>query len=407
MIYNDFPKKLEIFNQNSVLSCLKETPGDVSRAYVAKQVGLSRTTVSAAVNHLIDLELVQEVDKSSEPISRGRPGIPVTLTEDVWYAAGATLIDHEVLFVLLSLRGETKLSFSLPLPDLSAESYLTTLEAGFQKLAEHCPGKLLPTLGIGSPGAIHDGMITTAFDMNWSEVPIAKYLQEKLGMPSEVINRHWASCLAEYHTCNSYTNMIYIGISTGIAAAIIVDGILFTGAYHSAGEIGHTIVNPDGPMCDCGRRGCLQSLSSERALSKLITNHYKIHCGPVLQQDPLWDIVSSGRDLEIEDICAAAKHQHPLAKQQLENASKYLGLSISNLIGMFNPQCVVLGGSLVDHAGPEFTDRIIEHIMGFSHFERNNQVSIMRWTRGRYSGAIGAAHLVLNKAIELAEAATK
>ena len=73
MIYNDFPKKLEIFNQNSVLSCLKETPGDVSRAYVAKQVGLSRTTVSAAVNHLIDLELVQEVDKSSEPISRGRP----------------------------------------------------------------------------------------------------------------------------------------------------------------------------------------------------------------------------------------------------------------------------------------------------------------------------------------------
>lgn len=402
MIGKDFSGNIELYNQYSILNCIRKASGDVSRATIAKEIGLSRTTVSSVVNRLISLDLVKEVNKFSEPTTRGRPGVPVTLTEDVWYAAGATLIDLDLIFVLMTLRGEIWMQFSLPLADETADTFLSTLEQGFRILIEKCPGRLLPRLGVGSPGAIHNGKVTTAFDMNWSQVPISDYLYEKLHLSAEVINRHWASCLAEYHASGDCTSMIYVGISTGIAAAIIIDGVLFTGAYHNAGEIGHTIVNPEGPMCTCGRRGCLQAVSSERALVEIITNYYKIHCCPVVGDDKLWEVISSGRCLEIDDICRAARNHHPVAQQQLDNAAKYLGLSVSNLTGMFNPQCVVLGGSLVDRAGKRFTKSIIDHVFSYSHIEVNNEITVYPWTQGRRSGAVGAAYLVLDQAIQLA-----
>lgn len=399
------PKLIERQNQNNIISYVER--GRISRAEIAKQTGLSRTTVSNACSRLLDLHLVQEEVLPEESVlSRGRPGTPLSLTEDCWYAAGATLIDRELLFVLLRLSGKVACQFSLPLKDLGPETYLQTLAEGFARILHMCPDRLLPCLGVGSPGLINNGKVLHASDMGWSDLDISGYLQEQLGIKAEVINRHWASCLCEYNHL-SVGSMIYVGISTGIAAAIIADGKLFTGAYHSAGEIGHTVVCPNGPICTCGRRGCLHAMSSETFIVRHVEEQYQHSRGPLFDKDPLWDYFSAHETLPIENICQAARQGHPLAQNMLEQAALYLGLSISNLASMFNPECVVLGGSLVEHGGPEFVRHIFDSVHQYSSSDTMCAVKFLTWSQGRISGAVGAARLVLDRKIELAAQALK
>lgn len=400
----DSSKQIELINHNAVLSCIREADGMLSRADIAKRVGLSRTTLSSSIARLHELGLVEETPKAGSALGPGRPGIPVSLTKDRWFAAGATLLDSDLFFALLSLDGKVVNSFSIPVTDNTSGAYLSGLAEGFKRLIGGCPGKILPLLGVGSPGIIHDGMITGALDMGWKNVPVNEYLKEQTGYSSEIINRHWASCLAEYQETNP-GSMIYVGVSTGIAAALCFEGRLFTGASHQAGEIGHTVVMPDGPLCACGRRGCLHAVSSERALIEKTQNYYKMNPGPLLPGDPLWALASDGKSVDIASFVNAAETGHPLARQELSTAAKYLGLSISNLIGMFNPREVVLGGSLIDRAGETFYDQVVQDIASYSRADVRTGVVFRPWKLGRCSGAIGAARLVLEKKVELASAA--
>lgn len=393
-------KLIEQQNQNSIISFIEK--GRISRAEIAKQTGLSRTTVSNVCSRLMELDLVQEGNQADGAIGRGRPGTPLFLTENRWFAAGATLIDREVIFALLRLSGEIAWTFSLPMPDLSDGAFLDSMTRGFAQIMERCPGDLLPCLGIGSPGIINGGVVLYASDMGWEHVDIAGHLKRELGMESETINRHWASCLCEYHH-QPVSSMIYVGISTGIAAAIIADGELFTGASHSAGEIGHTVVCPGGPACVCGRRGCLHAVSSETFILRQVNEQYEKTGGALYEGDPLWKKLEQGEKLDIEDVCRAADRGHPLAKEMLERAAHFLGLSISNLTGMFNPECVVLGGSLMEHGGSPFAEGIIHGIRQYSSADTLRAVKILPWTQGRISGAVGAARLILDRKIELAE----
>lgn len=396
-------KQIEQRNQNNVLQCIEQA-GEISRAGVAKQLGLSRTTVSSAVARLLEAGLVCEADQADPSQSRGRPGIPLSLTTDIWYAAGAALIDNEMLFVLTDLRGRIVDRLAVPVADGTSDSFLRALSDGFEAIVARCPGKLLPMLGVGSPGMINHGRIFWASDMGWENIPISDHLMRTLGLPSTVVNRHWASCLSEYHfgVGKGIQSLIYVGISTGIAASIILDGKLFTGAYHNAGEIGHTVVNRNGPRCSCGRRGCLHAIASELALRKHVSEYYIAHPGPAAVPDPLWATVQTGDQPDIHSICRAAAAGHPVALSELQTAALYLGLSISNLTSMFNPQCVIVGGSLIDHGGKLLTDLIIDSVRAHGSADTLDAVEIRPWSLGRYSGALGAARLVLDQKRTLA-----
>lgn len=399
-------KQIEQRNQNNILQCIEQA-GEISRAGVAKQLGLSRTTVSSAVARLLEAELVCEAGQADPSQSRGRPGIPLSLTKDVWYAAGAAFIDQELLFVLTDLGGRIIDRLAVPVPDGTAETFLACMSEGFAAITARCPGRLLPMLGVGSPGMINHGRIILASDMGWQDVDIAGHLERTCGLSSVVVNRHWASCLSEYHfgAGRGVRSLIYVGISTGIAASIILDGKLFTGADHIAGEIGHTVVKRNGPRCSCGRRGCLHAIASELALRRHVQEFYAAHPGPAVAPDPLWEAVRADGEAGIDAICRAASDGHPVAHAELETAALYLGLSISNLTSMFNPQRVVVGGSLIDHGGQLLTDLIIDSVREHGSTDTLDAVDIRPWTLGRYSGALGAALLVLDQKRALAVAA--
>lgn len=396
-------KKIEQQNQQNILSCVERFQ-PISRANVAKQLGLSRTTVSSAVQRLMDLDLLCETEPEDSARDRGRPGIPLMITQDVWYAVGASYYDQQIFFVMTDLAGRIVQQLVLTIPDTTWETALQILAEGFRQLIAACPGRLLPMLGVGTHGLVNNGRISLASDMFWENVPVADYLKDQLGLPSVVVNRHWASCVGEYHigAGKDVQSMIYIGMSTGIAASIIVDGKLFTGAYHSAGEIGHTVVNHKGPLCTCGRRGCLHAYASERALLQHVRDHYAAHPEPLIENDTLFTLCAQGSSLQIDDFCHAAAAGHPLALEELHSAALYAGLSIGNLISMFNPQRVIVGGSLIEHAGPMLTDQIVASVREHASKDSPVAVEIMPWALGRVSAAQGAALLVLQQKRDLA-----
>lgn len=396
-------KQIERANQKSVLRCVEQA-GEISRAGVAKKLDLSRTTVSSAVAYLMELGLVRETEQASGAQNRGRPGIPLQLTGDTWFAAGAAFTDQELLFVLTDLNGRIVERHSLSVEDLRAETFLNKLTEGFSALLARSPGKVLPLLGVGTPGAVNNGSILRASDMEWENVPVAAHLKKTLGMDSIVVNRHWASCMSEYRfgAGQSIESLIYIGISTGIAASFILDGRLLTGSHHSAGEIGHTVVNRNGRQCNCGSRGCLHTVASEIALLLHINEYYGARKTPAANPDPLFEKLRAGGALSVEDICLAAAGGHPVAFNELQTAALYLGLSVGNLISMFNPQSVILGGSLIDHGGKMFTDMIFESVRMHASSDALVGVQLRAWALGRDSGPLGAALLVLEHKYELA-----
>jgi len=353
-------KQIEQQNQLNVLRCIEEMH-EVSRAAIAKQLGLSRTTVSSAVARLIEAELVEECNQVGELAGPGRPGIPLALRNGTWYAAGAAFIDRELLFVLTDLSGRIVDRFALRTSDATADTFLKTLGDGFEALIKRCPGKLLPMLGVGSPGMVNHGRIVEASDMGWTDVRIADYLYQRLGLPSTVVNRHWASCISEYHfgAGKDVKSQIYVGISTGIAAAIIIDGKLFTGAYHSAGEIGHMVVERNGPVCSCGRRGCLEAHASLHAMAESAG----VTPEQLLSQPTKYTAVTS-------------------------KAGALLGEALFNVTQLFRPQSLILTGKAA--ALSDFTKNAIAPLAGETDVTVNPRIS----------AALGAATQSMKSAIK-------
>lgn len=397
----------ELKTTADVLACI-ETPSNlITRADIAKQLDLSRTTVSTAVANLIQLGLVQElpiVQEQPASLGRGRPGIPLKLRTDQWYAVGASFHTSTWRFVLTDLDSNVISHHSLKVSDLSVDRFTDLLIEGLRHIIGQCPGRLLPLLGIGLPGLVDDnsGVILHAEDLGWHNIPIGVTILRQVGLPAAVLNRHRACALAEanYGFDKKSGTIIYLGIDTGIIAAAIINGNLLTGTNHCAGEIGHTIVDPNGAVCRCGKRGCLQAMASLVTLNRIIGEAYQAAPAPP-PDDVFLPYLHHGLLIPGEVITEAAGKEHPVALEALREISKYLGLAIGNLVNILNPQTVILGGSLVTTHGELLTDLVTAEVAKTAMSFPFSAVNILPSRLGIYSGAIGAASLPLERKLEL------
>jgi predicted NBD/HSP70 family sugar kinase len=397
----------EIKTTANVLACIEDSLNCITRADIAKHLDLSRTTVSTAIASLIQLGLVQEetaIPEETAILGRGRRGIPLKLRTDEWYAVGASFHTSTWLFVMTDLTSNVVYKHSLKLPDLTADMFLLVLIKGLRHIIKKCPGRLLPLLGIGVPGLVDDrrGVILQAEDLNWHNIAIGETVLRQIGLPTIVLNRHRACALAEanfsFHKKSG--TLIYLGIDTGIVAAVIINGRLLTGANHCAGEIGHTIVDPNGTVCQCGKCGCLQAMASLGALNRFINKAY--HTGATPQKEDVFlSYLQKGLIIPGEVIMGAARSHHPVALEALREISKYLGLAIGNLVNLLNPQTIILGGSLVFSRGELLTELVKEETVKYAMTYPFGVVRIIPSRLGIYSGPIGAASLALERKLEL------
>ncbi len=179
----------------------------------------------------------------------------------------------------------------------------------------------------------------------WNEVPLKDILEERLGWPAFISNDANAAALAEHRfgAGRGARHLIYVTVSTGVGGGIIADNRLFLGAHGSSGEIGHIVVDPDGPLCGCGNRGCVESLASGPAIARRFVDRIGQGAETALAGHPSAEITTT-------QIVSAAQNGDKLAIEVLAEAGRWLGIALANMIHLFDPEIIVVGGG-VSNAG--------------------------------------------------------
>jgi len=204
----------------------------------------------------------------------------------------------------------------------------------------------LAAVGICSPGPcdIDAGVISSAPNLpGWRDVPICRSLEERLGVPTRLENDANAAALGEhvYGAGRGCRHLIYMTVSTGIGGGLIIDGRLYRGATGVAGELGHMTIEPDGPLCGCGNRGCLEALASGTAIAAR-GEELVAQGGSAL----LVRLAQEEDDLTAETVSRAADQGDIACQGIIQRAGYYLGIGLASYVNIFNPEVIIIGGGL-------------------------------------------------------------
>ena len=248
-------------------------------------------------------------------------------------------------------------------------------------------------LGIGSPGAIdpENGRVIFAGNLGWKDIPLKRELEKRLELPVFLQN-DCNVCTLGVHEVELEAkprNMVGVFLGTGIGGGLILEGKLFTGFNRTAGEVGHMVLEVNGPKCTCGNRGCWEALASRSALFRQIQD--AVHDG---QKTVLSDMLGSDlKDLRSGDLRKAIRQGDKFVAHIVEEAAKYTGIAIANLINILSPEAVVVGGGVMDALESEMMPVVIETAREHAFPGSDKGVKILASKLGDDAGITGAAVL--------------
>ena len=200
---------------------------------------------------------------------------------------------------------------------------------------------------IDAAGALNaeKGVISSSPNLpGWHNVPLRDILADRLGIATYMINDASAAALGEHRfgAGRGLDNLVYLTVSTGIGGGIIIGGKLYTGANGSAGEIGHMIIEADGPQCSCGNSGCLEALASGTAVAAEAVK--RIGQGEASSITEL--AKDASKTITAKTVALAARQGDYLACDVVAKAAYYLGIGLANVVNIFNPEMVIIGGGM-------------------------------------------------------------
>jgi glucokinase len=273
------------------------------------------------------------------------------------------MIESGLKSILTLDLGGTNIKAALVTPEGRLEyfgSYATLAERGPAKLIDRMvsivediviKNKLeldkMPVIAIAAAGIldINNGIVTASPSLpGWRNIRLREILSEKLGVNIHLINDASAAALGEHRlgAGKGLKNLIYLTVSTGIGGGIIINNELYTGTDGCAGELGHMIVETNGPECNCGSFGCLEIMASGTALASETVK--RIKDGEISQ---VMDMVNGiTENITAEKVALAARRGDPLACSMVNRVAFYLGIGMSNIINIFNPEMIIIGGGL-------------------------------------------------------------
>ena len=249
-------------------------------------------------------------------------------------------------------------------------------------------------IGIGAPGAVDFANGTVIFAPNlegWTDIPLKKALEKKLGVPVFVENDCNICALGVYVTelKSKPRSMIGIFVGTGIGGGLVVNGDLYSGFCHTAGEIGHMVLEVNGPKCGCGNKGCFEALASRTAIFQQIKAGIK--AGEKTQlSDMLGDNLN---DLRSGDLRKAIRRGDKFVDRIIEGAAEYIGIATANLVNILNPEVVVLGGGVIEALADEMMGIIVETAQDYAMPGTMKGVEIIASRLGDSAGITGGAVL--------------
>jgi predicted NBD/HSP70 family sugar kinase len=376
---------------SSLLVQLIWTEQRISRVEISRRTGLAPSTVSLIVGALSEAGLVREV--GTQTSARGRRPTLLTFNDDVYNILGLELGIRHVAVALTDLRGRVR-AFRTERSELRLGPKGTLDKA--RELIGEClkegrvSKKKVLGIGVGVPSPINQyqpGLLSKRLYPSWADYDVKKDLEKSLRLPVFIDNDANLGALAEqwWGAGVGKEDLVYVKLGAGIGAGHVLGGELYRGAAGTAGEIGHICVDPRGPECSCGGRGCLTKFISSDTLIPRAQQLFKDkHAG-------------------IHSITDRARSGDPKALELLKEVAEYLGqVIVGSLINLMAPSVIVLGGEICS-AGNLLLDPLREFVSRRLLTDAFDAKSVVLSGLGQQSVAIGAATLYLDEALRQPE----
>ena len=375
----------------------------ISRAQLAERTALSSTTITNLIDDLLSQGIVVEVahqqDQADGDRRIGRPRTGLRLNPNARYAIGVHIGIGILRAAVVNLRAEiihniiTDFDPALPAPrvlnQISRLVETTVVESRVDR------GRILG-VGIGASGLVdYDaGVNVLAPNLGWRDVPLRSWMQSRLELPVTVDNNVRAMALGEamFGAGRDVNVLAFVYGRIGVGAGFVINGHPFRGSGAGAGEIGHTVMLPDGgEPCKCGNHGCLETLISEPVLLR--------EADKLARSKPEGTLAHSLRQRNgrrpIEQVFAAARAGDADALTLIEVRARYLGIALANLVNVLNPELILLGGMFAQ--GSEFFLPTAERVMRAHAFAGlGDRVRLQPTQFGWRAGVIGASALALS-----------
>lgn len=347
-------------NRSVVLRLLR-SQGGLSRAQLAAASGLTKSTVSLLVRELLEEGWLTE-RRTSAAQGMGRPSTPLFIDDSGRAMVGVELAVEALRVVAVSLTGDVLMADEEPMVSMEPATVCRQLA----KMVAHTharlarDGRQLSGVGVGVPGAIDQstGLLRLAPNLGWRELDLLPLITEALrreAVPHVVLhlqNDADAAALSEYEFADEEIkdSLIFVACGVGVGAGIVLNDRLYTGTQGMAGEIGHSILQIDGAMCSCGRRGCVETFFGAKALARM--------------SDP-------------------------------SQGGRYLGIVLQNLWTVFNPGTLVVGGPSYDRH-PAMLKVAVDTLREYAAFVGMDPPTVRPARYGLMASAVGAAAMVLH-----------
>jgi predicted NBD/HSP70 family sugar kinase len=276
----------------------------------------------------------------------------LSVVADSRFLIGLNLAQDKFIGAVVNLRGKIKETIEYPVADLDGEQALQLVYQILDQLTQKEWDPIVG-IGVGTPGLVHtqEGLVVNAVNLDWQDLPLEHLLESRYRLPVSILNDSQATAIGEFvyggdHKTDS--NLIVVNVKHGIGAGILIHGRLYQGDGGGAGEIGHIVVQKNGRLCRCGKRGCLETIASTQAVIQRI---------PVLAAEyQESELITNLQNISLNSIESAWLRNDPLARRVIFDAAYALGHSIASLVGVLNIQTIVLTGDMVRFGEPWLQD---------------------------------------------------
>jgi len=325
---------IRAINRSNVLNTIK-TKGSISRIEIARSTGLSAATVTGITADLIADGFVYEKEEGDS--RGGRRPILLAINPRGGYVVGIKLMEDHAIGAITDLEATIVAKYSSKLKDKSLDTGIESLVEVVNVLMGEggIVSEQLLGVGVGLAGIVNakKGVLRYSPYFGWHDVPLVEILRSRLKVPVHIDNDVNTLTLNEqlFGTGQGKENFITVTIGRGVGLGIVVNGQIYRGGNGGGGEFGHTIIDPEGHQCDCGKKGCLETYVSDPALLRLA---FEAASRGELPEEPK----------NVDELIAYAKSGVSVAQSIIAQGGVTLGYGIANLINIFNPQEVIISG---------------------------------------------------------------
>lgn len=377
-------------NRATVLNFIRQQ-GSLSRSDIARELGLSPTTASAAVSDLLGSGLVRESGHGAS--TGGRRPILLEINPD-----GGTVISVDVASAYsgrtiraaaLDLQSEILTEIRRPIEIGSNEMMFAAVRGVIEELIVSPAVQLheAVAIGVGVPGLVNAECGEVVFtNMGIANLRLGPLLAERFGAPVLVQNSEDAAAVGEcrFGAGRGCSSLLYLSVGAGVGAGLVVEGQIHQRSRISAGEIGHMTIEPDGLRCRCGNHGCLSALVSSDNLVAAVQATLP---------------APTGASLDVPGILRAAEAGDTPYREVVTRAAEMIGIAIANVINLLNPEVIVLGGELFEESAWLFAEvKRVAHRRALQDYLPG--VRLLRSSLGRRAGLQGVAVLALDTILD-------